>query len=737
MRRLLSLLLMTLVFGLAACTQEPIVDDPVVCDADQYQEGDECKDYPICEIGMMLSGTVCVDDPDTHVVDGVLYDFVEQHGDMALYKLRNLPTEFTDDIVLFGAYEGREYYFSSGTHLSYYVVVSDDQTLDLLEALEQEWFTLADLIASWTVGELLSYDIVCDLGDILVDNACVDDPDTVVIDNALFVDYHVADGYVVVVRQTDLGPSEGERLDMGVWMEEVYYFDHASEHDRYRVIKNDETMTLLEALQNEWLSWTDLITIAISELQTEDLVCEAGQVIHNDGCEVYQPTRYDLSQETYTISTLFEVDDAHSDYNTGKPLYTPIATHEGITYLIYVDVNLRPRVAKITDAETYEIAYLDTDEVDVYYNREDGHHFWSIGVDKDGYIHVVGDMHNYAVFNSPQDHMPDRYRYGRINYWRSDNPHDISSFTWYGDSDTMAPQGTGHTYVAFTNDYQGNLYYYARVVSPLAPTSEMKKKGFGISAYDTETKTWTSLGEINEFGNDVVIYEDDAEFGDYNYSKIHGWLSFGTDNKVHVSAPILNTSLEYPLAVGHYSSHAVYVAYDPVTGLFHRADGTVVAPPLRIDDDGTNDQVDVVYEILEGQMMATLVSIAVDYLDRPVVQLFDQNTGQYVHMRYNGSSWDNLGDLGIPPGNDTAIHNDLSGVITIIRDDKYITRMFDETNMVTIDLSGYGWSFILDRKYLSDTGNYRLLPVFRASEPNTIRIIEVIIDRPIEYPDIY
>jgi hypothetical protein len=117
--------------------------------------------------------------------------------------------------------------------------------------------------------------------------------------------------------------------------------------------------------------------------------------------------------------------------------YTPVAHFKNSTYVIWVDPKYRPWVTQITNGSAKTVP-LDTGAD--YYAQEDGHHRFSLGVDKAGFIHVTGDMHNYGNTTTSVVHpYPVRYQKKIILYWRSNQPEDVSGgFGFKGDSDATA-----------------------------------------------------------------------------------------------------------------------------------------------------------------------------------------------------------------------------------------------------------------------------------------------------------
>jgi hypothetical protein len=112
-----------------------------------------------CIIGYIWDGEQCVVNPDTIVVDSELYWIFYEGADYNVFKKIHLSEIGTDDEILLGDYNGRTYYFSSGTHYLYYLVVRDDETVLLNVALEADWFTLEELVNQFEIEELYSYPI--------------------------------------------------------------------------------------------------------------------------------------------------------------------------------------------------------------------------------------------------------------------------------------------------------------------------------------------------------------------------------------------------------------------------------------------------------------------------------------------------------------------------------------------------------------------------------------------------
>src|SRR6476661_4711919 len=105
--------------------------------------------------------------------------------------------------------------------------------------------------------------------------------------------------------------------------------------------------------------------------------------------------------ETVTLTT--EISVATKE-GLSMDIASPIATFKSAIYYVYVDPNLNGCIAKsINGVVTSTIFRTNV--------RNDPHNVFSVGIDAEGYIHIVGDMH--------QDPM---------RYYRSKKPEDISEF---------------------------------------------------------------------------------------------------------------------------------------------------------------------------------------------------------------------------------------------------------------------------------------------------------------------
>ncbi|MCX7007867.1 MAG: BNR-4 repeat-containing protein [Kiritimatiellaeota bacterium] len=140
----------------------------------------------------------------------------------------------------------------------------------------------------------------------------------------------------------------------------------------------------------------------------------------------------------------------------------------------------------------------------------DNHSLFILTVDRSGYIHVCGGMHS-----------------SKINYWRSDRPEDISSFTHIAEDDKLPPNtqpcpiAGSITYTLFFSDRHGQLFWTC--VQGCGP----------LCSYDETKKLWTALGKPlstvgagrNRADNISFYYTDKTKHSTTDTTEVKGGLS--------------------------------------------------------------------------------------------------------------------------------------------------------------------------------------------------------------------
>ena len=266
-----------------------------------------------------------------------------------------------------------------------------------------------------------------------------------------------------------------------------------------------------------------------------------------------------------------EVSNVAEDYNNSRS--TPLARHEDYLYWVYVAKNEEStpteyfiqlhQISIPENRETSSYSKISHDFINNYgeTNHElrvfDGtgqtplldknHTAPSVGVDKEGYIHVVGGVHH-----------------SQWEYCISKNPNDISEFECPTEN-TMAerlPPNSRPSYPRFIKHPNGSLYLTYR-----GKFSAYWYNGTSYGAlalYDEPSRTWTALGGNNYTLGNLLDQQAEPEEKAENFDETGHftlpiapkWLSGGS------SLPETQTSLFYS-ATGAY--HRYY--REPNTGI--------------------------------------------------------------------------------------------------------------------------------------------------------------------------
>lgn len=131
----------------------------------------------------------------------------------------------------------------------------------------------------------------------------------------------------------------------------------------------------------------------------------------------------------------------------------------------------------------------------------------SISLDKEGYIHVAYNMHNfpwqYAVSTKPYDISSFTFKGQQITQQEIDLAH-FDNKTNFPDIGSAAIPGNQITYPIFTKDRNDDLYVTYRFAVRPNRLFDERAFGAGIARYDVKSRTWHSIG-----GN-VVLNAPDA-----------------------------------------------------------------------------------------------------------------------------------------------------------------------------------------------------------------------------------
>jgi hypothetical protein len=295
-------------------------------------------------------------------------------------------------------------------------------------------------------------------------------------------------------------------------------------------------------------------------------------------------TQAAVPPEVMTVSTLYS--QAINPANAVHPLWTPVQHYRGMTFVVCPDVKLRLLVTQIDRAGKITTVFLDTITDPVYTASSDGHNRFTMGIDKNGYLHVIGDMHGYAPWAGT---YTARYQYQSIMYWKSNKALDVTGgFTFCGglNAATRLPGVEYGGDSRFFNDRNGELYFSARVRAFEGSTLGGSEPfiAYGVYRYNTSNGVWTALGGkvdpadapgARNF-NTVLYWEYTHGFEAYQSQP-----RFDNNNRLHFSIAG-NTA-------GTKGSGLIYAYSDDCGLTWKKANGTAIPGlPLRGKDGAAN-----------------------------------------------------------------------------------------------------------------------------------------------------
>lgn len=350
-----------------------------------------------------------------------------------------------------------------------------------------------------------------------------------------------------------------------------------------------------------------------------------------------------ISINAEILSPMIEFTAPHNVANGPHEPYTPLAYLNNNIYLVYLDANNRPLVTQKSCDRTLATVPLDSNPD--YTAFPDGHHRFSAGVDKNGYVHITGDMHAYPT--TPPNYLPLRYQNQQIMYWVSNAPNDITKgFTFAGglNASTAIPGlfwNTGH----FFNDNNNELYYTSMVRGVynvgVRLTGEM---AVGLYKYNVSTRSWTALGN---FPPKDPSHPAGTQYFKVLYWEKSGWsspagqaqwfnnywpsLQFDNQNTLHFSLSV-NTDITV-----QGPSRVVYAKSFDSGVTWRKANGSFIGLPLR-GIDGNANLADVVADF--GKNVINVSShVAADNNGNPLVNV--EISWQYPPNWYHfdGSKW--------------------------------------------------------------------------------------------------
>ncbi len=356
-----------------------------------------------------------------------------------------------------------------------------------------------------------------------------------------------------------------------------------------------------------------------------------------------------------------------------------LTTYNGNIYYVYINPQRQFVVAKKSAKGL---------ETSVAFNLEMGlderwHICPTIGVDKKGYIHIAGDMHN------------DTWK-----YFRSDKPEDITSWTRRADL-----PGRGVTYPSFFYDNQRELYIGFR---------QRGADGQGdhraaIMYYDTKKDKFEMLGGVScQDDNRIaktMFWGSGFGSDDCWYSKPGLRIYFDATNRMHVAAMVYNICVNKPELVWGNHTHILYAYSDDKGKTWHKAGGELIKSlPLTVDNASI-----AVDRTAEHDLIGGSIELGAFNPDSPVL-IFQSLSDKRTHtVAFKNNVWT---ELKMPHISAKAMVSSPNGYIALYNG-KFMDYTSDgvkwKTLTGTTDFPAgvFGMQGGVDLDYFKQTGNFR------------------------------
>ncbi len=331
------------------------------------------------------------------------------------------------------------------------------------------------------------------------------------------------------------------------------------------------------------------------------------------------------------VTTVEEFNFKQAPGFNAEETYSQVWHFKDSTYLVWVDTDYRAQITQITNGKATTVPL---DENPDYLVQKDGHHRFSLGVDKLGYVHVTGDMHNYTdMTSSVITPYPTRYQKKKILYWRSNKPEDITGkFSFMGDNFDKSMQGSGWMMGRFFTDNNGELFYSSHVQAFRSSTN-FGQMGVGLFKYNPTEEMWTTIGGIAPVNESNITYIFPVlywEYSGFNNSQFQNYqpvFKFDKSNNMYF-AVTGNT-----VRTLNGANRLLFAKSEDGGITWKRADDTVIAGlPIR-GISGLANSADVVLDTGTANFLEAKPGLNIDNNDKPGVMV--QNKWRV----WNGDEW--------------------------------------------------------------------------------------------------
>lgn len=339
--------------------------------------------------------------------------------------------------------------------------------------------------------------------------------------------------------------------------------------------------------------------------------------------------------------TITEVMSGYSnEWNIGQGT-TPLASKDGYLYWVYVrDMTGAPSQSEIVIQQRAPNGTITEQIVQQNSLQNAAHSSPSVGIDRNGYIHIFAGMHHGWL------------------YYISDTPHTISHAGQNGpDASAFVSQAPFFknrsydprtTYPGLYNDRNGVLYAVFRLC--VSDNNEFRGPGSlgGILARYIESPTsnrgsWTLLGTDQMATPKVVgglggippkslIWIDEGPTQEDDYQAMQIRLHFDATNRMHLTTAMYD---KFCQLIDDGSSHIIYAYSDDGGETWHAANDKPLALPLNFRDP------DAVVYFDSTRRLVRNAHVMVDDQNRPIVicHRTDQAGTEVITLAWNGSAW--------------------------------------------------------------------------------------------------
>ncbi len=273
-----------------------------------------------------------------------------------------------------------------------------------------------------------------------------------------------------------------------------------------------------------------------------------------------------------------------------------------------VDMMFRADLKKISPDATVEKTYIGGEHF-IFSGRDGKVKAWSVAVDKNGYIHVMGGQHNFPRYS---EFMPGAWESLGLSsdraspdhpttlYWVSKNPEDITDFEFIGRKGNARDIPVPYmNYMNLVQDRNEELYLYGR--------NDKGIQNWAFYKYDADKRRWLDLGgaraaifqsalkanpewvrkvkQVQSYGyRGTIPNGGSGEYPSlswtwqphfYNYIRSTRGVQFDPDNRMYIQIPTYGYG-----ANDRVFESKLFVYSDDGGRTFHRADGSNVKLPL-------------------------------------------------------------------------------------------------------------------------------------------------------------